>query len=160
MRSYGNDVLRMCYLYVKDMQLAEDMFQETFLKVYEKMSTFQEKSSIKTWIMSVAMNTCRDYLKSAYHGRVVPMFEFAQEQLSTGEEFEGIEEREQAATVHQAVMELPDKFKDVVVCVYFREMSVEQTARELAISEGTVKSRLARAREKLKPVLERRLSDE
>ena len=54
----------------------------------------------------------------------------------------------------------PEHYREVVLCVYFRQMSVEQTAGELAISSGTVKSRLSRAREQLKKLLERRLSYE
>ena len=71
MREYGNDVLRMAYLYVKDMHTAEDMFQEVFLKANEKLDTYEERASIKTWLLRITMNTCKDYLKSAYHSRVV-----------------------------------------------------------------------------------------
>ena len=53
-------------------------------------------------------------------------------------------------------MELPDKYKDVVLCVYYQEMSVEEAACALEIAVGTVKSRLSRARQKIKELLERR----
>lgn len=160
MREYGDDVLRMAFLYVKDMHTAEDMFQETFIKVNEKLASFEGRSGIKTWILSIAMNTCRDYLKSVYHRKVVPLYDFAEEQLSSEADFENIEKEEQAKTVREAVQALPEHYREVVLCVYFRQMSVEQTAGELAISSGTVKSRLSRAREQLKKLLERRLSYE
>ena len=160
MREYGDDVLRMACLYVKDIHIAEDMFQETFLKAGENLDTFEGRSSAKTWLLSIAMNTCRDYLKSAYHRRVVPMFDYVGEQADGGSDFERIERAEEARTVKDAVLALPEAFREVVLCVYFREMSMEETASELGISVGTVKSRLSRAKEKLKIVLERRLSDE
>ncbi|MDE7298081.1 MAG: sigma-70 family RNA polymerase sigma factor [Lachnospiraceae bacterium] len=160
MREYGDEVLRLACLYVKDIHTAEDMFQETFLKVNQKLGTFEERSHIKTWLLSIAMNTCRDYLKSAYHNKVVPMYDFAEERLSTGEEFEQVEKEERADTVREAVMSLPEHYRAVVICVYFRQLSMEETARELGLSTGTVKSRLSRAKEKLRAVLEGRLSDE
>lgn len=159
MREYGDDVLRMAYLYVKDIHVAEDMFQEVFLKVNEKLDTYEGRASVKTWLLSITMNTCRDFLKSAYHSKVVPMFDFAQDALAGEGGFEEIERAETARTVREAVQELPVHYKDVVVCVYFREMGIEETAKELGIRAGTVKSRLARAREKLKLGLERRLPD-
>lgn len=159
MREYGNDVLRMAYLYVKDMHTAEDMFQEVFLKVNEKLGTYEGRSSVKTWLLSITMNTCRDFLKSAYHSKVVPMFDFAEDSLAAEGSFEEVERAETARTVREAVQELPAHYKDVVVCVYFREMGIEETAKELGIRAGTVKSRLARAKEKLKKGLERRLPD-
>lgn len=159
MREYGNDVLRMAYLYVKDMHTAEDMFQEVFLKVSEKLDTYEGKASVKTWLLSITMNTCKDYLKSAYHSRVVPMFDFEEEQIASEDDFEEIEREETARTVREAVQELPEHYKDVVMCVYFQGMGMEETAKELGISAGTVKSRLSRAKEKLKQGLERRLTD-
>lgn len=150
MREYGNDVLRMAYLYVKDMHTAEDMFQEVFLKVNEKLDTYEERASIKTWLLRITMNTCKDYLKSAYHNKVVPMFDFEEEGILAQDSFGEVERQEEAKTVREMVQKLSEPYRDVVICVYFREMGIKETAKELGISEGTVKSRLFRAKEKLK----------
>lgn len=159
MREYGNDVLRMAYLYVKDGHTAEDIFQEVFLKVNEKLDTYKERASIKTWLLKITMNTCKDYLKSAYHNRVVPMFDFEEEGLLAQDFFGEVERKERARTVREMVQNLPEPYRDVVICIYFREMGIKETAEELKISEGTVKSRLFRAKEKLKKGLEGRLTD-
>ena len=159
MREYGNDVLRMAYLYVKDIHTAEDIFQEVFLKVNQKLDTYEGRSSVKTWLLSITMNTCKDFLKSAYQKRVVPMFDYLGEGEGAEDNFDRIEQRETARTVREAVQELPQPYRDVVICVYFREMGMEETARELGIGTGTVKSRLYRAKEKLRQGLERRLAD-
>lgn len=159
MREYGNDVLRMAYLYVKDIHTAEDIFQEVFLKVNQKLDTYEGRSSVKTWLLSITMNTCKDFLKSAYQKRVVPMFDYLEEGEGAEDNFDRIEQRETARTVREAVQELPQPYRDVVICVYFREMGMEETARELGIGTGTVKSRLYRAKEKLRQGLERRLAD-
>lgn len=157
MREYGNDVLRTAYLYVKDTHIAEDIFQEVFIKVNKNLHTFRELSSIKTWIMRIAINTSKDYLKSAYHSRVVPMMEFLEDAITSENDFDGVEREETITTVKEAVMELPEHYKEVVICVYMNEMSLEETADSLGVPVGTVKSRLARAKDKLKEKLERRL---
>ena len=66
MREYGNDVLRTAYSYVNDRAAAEDCFQEVFIKAYKNLSGFRGESSVKTWLIRITINVCKDYLKSAY----------------------------------------------------------------------------------------------
>ncbi len=157
MREHGNYVLRTAYLYVKDIHTAEDIFQEVFIKVNNNLHTFKELSSVKTWIIRITINTCKDYLKSAYHSKVVPMMDFVEDAIISENDFEEVEVKETNASIKEAVMALPAHYRDVVLCVYMNEMSIEDTSQSLGIPIGTVKSRLARAKDKLKELLERRL---
>lgn len=159
-RKYGNDVLRTAYMYVKDIHVAEDIFQEVFIKVYKNLSTFVGNSSIKTWIIRITINTCKDYLKSAYNRRVVPMTEYQEDAISTESDYDEVEKRDTNHLIKESVLSLPAKYRDVVLCVYFNDMSIAEAAKTLKIAEGTAKSRLARARQKLKDILEGRISDE
>lgn len=157
MREYGNDVLRTAYSYVRDMHIAEDIYQEVFIKVYKNLNSFLGDSSIKTWITRITINTCKDYLKSAYSRRVVPMFEFREDAITSDNDFEEVESRDTNECIKAAVMALPEKYREVVMCVYFQGMGVAEAAGALDLPEGTVKSRLARAKEKLRKTLEGRL---
>lgn len=157
MREYGNDVLRTAYAYVKDKYAAEDIFQETFVKAYKNLEDFREESGVKTWLIRITINTCKDYLKNAYNRRVVPMLEFEEDSLVAEDEYEKVENQDRNDMIKKVVMGLPDNYREVIICVYYREMSVADTAAQLGIAEGTVKSRLARAREQLKNKLEGRL---
>lgn len=159
MRTYGNDVLRTAYLYVKDIHLAEDIFQEVFLKVNNRYDSFRGECSVKTWLLQITINTCKDYLKSAWNQKVETTDEFKTQQVLE-EGYEKIEKKEDNQVVKNAVMELPDKYKEVVLCVYYQEMSIEEAADVLHIASGTVKSRLNRARQKIKNSLERKVSYE
>lgn len=159
-RQYGNDVLRTAYMYVKDIHSAEDIFQDVFIKVNQKLSTFEGNSSIKTWIIRITINTCKDYLKSAWNRRVVPMMEYQEDAIVSTSDYDDIEKQDTKELIKNAVLSLPDKYKDVVLCIYYQEMSLIETAKLLDLPEGTIKSRLSRAREKLKSVLEGRVSDE
>ena len=159
-REYGNDVLRTAYMYVKDTHVAEDIFQEVFIKVYKNLSTFVGNSSIKTWIIRITINTCKDYLKSAYKRRVVPMTEYREDTISADSKYEEVEKRDTNHLIKETVLSLPAKYRDIVLCVYFNDMSIAEAAKTLNIAEGTAKSRLSRARQKLKDILEGRISDE
>lgn len=159
MRQYGNDVLRTAYMYVKDSHLAEDIFQDVFIKVNQKLNTFQGNSSIKTWIIRITINTCKDYLKSAWNQRVVPMSEYQDNTLASEDDYTAIEQKEDNKKIRQLIMDLPDKYKDVLLCVYYQDMTIHETATMLGIAEGTAKSRLSRAKDKLRLYLEGRGSD-
>ncbi|NLY48393.1 MAG: sigma-70 family RNA polymerase sigma factor [Clostridiales bacterium] len=159
-REYGNDVLRTAYMYVKDIHTAEDIFQEVFIKVNQKLSTFEGNSSIKTWIIRITINTCKDYLKSAYNRRVVPMMEYQEDSIVGESEYNEVEIQDINHLVKETVLSLPAKYREVVICVYFHEMTIAEAAQALNIAEGTAKSRLSRARQKLKELLEGRVSDE
>lgn len=160
MRQYGNDVLRTAYMYVKDVHTAEDIFQDVFIKVNQKLSTFEGNSSIKTWIIRITINTCKDYLKSAWNRRVVPMMEYQEDAIISESDYDEVEKQDTNNLVKQTVLSLPEKYRDVVLCVYFQEMTITEAAQTLGIAEGTAKSRLSRARLRLKEVLEGRISDE
>ena len=64
--AYGNAVLRMCFLYLKDSHLAEDASQETFLKVYRNYAQFDGTAGEKTWVMRIAINVCKRQLRSPW----------------------------------------------------------------------------------------------
>jgi len=157
MREYGNDVLRTAYSYVKDKYAAEDIFQETFIKAYRALENFRDESNIKTWLIRITINAAKDYLKSAYNQKVVPMMEFKEDAIVSDGDFEEVENRDRDEQVKKTVMSLPDGYREVILCVYYHEMSVADTAASLGIAEGTVKSRLSRARDMLKNKLEGRL---
>ena len=155
MRTYGNDVLRMAYSYVKDYDTAEDIFQEVFIKVNANLTEFRGESSVKTWILRITVNACKDYLKSAYSRRVTMFSEDEEAQIPTEDTTAEIERKQDGEQIRKALLLLPEKYREVLVCLYFEERSVAETEKVLGLSEGTVKSRLSRARDKFRVILER-----
>lgn len=69
-RRYGDSLLRLCTLYLRDPYLAEDAVQDTYLKVWRHYQKFEGRASEKTWITRIAINTCKSYLASAWRKRV------------------------------------------------------------------------------------------
>lgn len=64
--AYGDELLRLCLLYLGDRQLAEDAFQETMVKAWRALPDFRGESGAKTWLFHIAVNTCRDMLRSGW----------------------------------------------------------------------------------------------
>lgn len=158
MREYGNDILRTAYAYVKDKDTAEDIFQETFIKAYRNLDKFNGESSIKTWLIRIAINTSKDYLKSAYNRNVVSVDEFDENAAVSTDDYTAVENADTYAQVRAAVDSLPENYREVVMLVYFKELSVNEAADSIGVPPGTIKSRLSRARDILKTKLEGRVS--
>lgn len=85
------------------------------------------------------------------------MEEFIEDSIVSEGEFDAMERKETIHTVKEAVMALPEHYRAVVLCVYFQELSMEESAKVLDLPVGTVKSRLARAKDKLKGLMEGRI---
>ncbi len=160
MDEYGTEILRLCTLYLKDYQLAEDAVQETFLKVYTKYSGFRNQCSIKTWITTIAMNVCRDIMRRhSYTERplFLPEDEDAQEEYinrklaqSSDDSGPDVETR---LTLLQAVTDLPEIYRKTILLYYYNGFSTPEIARILHCPQATVNVRLKRARDQLRRVL-------
>lgn len=106
----------------------------------QKLSTFEGNSNIKTWIIRITINTCKDFLKSAWNRRVVPMMEYQEDSIVSTSDYDDIENQDTRDLIKKSVLSLPAKYKDVVICVYFQEMTIAETAKVLNIAEGTAKA--------------------
>jgi RNA polymerase sigma-70 factor (ECF subfamily) len=161
---YGNDVLRISYIYLKDKHLAEDAFQEVFVKVYNNLSKFHGNSTIKTWILTITMNTCKDILRSSWLKRVILHENMKLINYNTDTNLDSPEEnvikKLQYKELLEEVMRLPKKYKEVVLLFYYEEISTAEISKILNLPEGTVRSRLFRAREVLKINLDGKISYE
>jgi RNA polymerase sigma-70 factor (ECF subfamily) len=162
-RLYGNDVLRMCNVYLRKQSLAEDAFQDVFVKVMTRSDSYRGDSDVKYWILSIARNVCLDYLKSSYMKRTSFMGDLLDKTKPQGEEKKRIrplpgnqvedrlvEAMDTSNPLLDAVQNLPAKYKDVILLRFYFDMDNEAIARQLGITESTVRSRLMRARAKLK----------
>lgn len=144
MEAYGDAVLRTCYLYLKDRYLAEDAAQETFVKVYEHMETFRGESSEKTWITRIAVNVCKNYIRKNW-------FQKERTSLEEGRQQDGsYEMAEDGMTLVPAIFGLPEKYREVILLYYYRELKVKEIADILDLKEAAVLQRLKRGRDLLK----------
>lgn len=144
MEDYGTALLRLCYLYLKDLQQAEDAVQETFLKVYRNYHRFDGGEGERAWVNRIAINVCKDQLRSAWKRRV-----------SVVEELNDVPDNAPAwdsadDTLVREVMQLKPKYREVVLLFYYQDMKISDIAAALDAPESTISVRLKRAREQLK----------
>lgn len=149
MNSYGNSVFRMCYAYLKDYQLAEDVAQETFIRVYQHYGEFRNQSSIKTWIIQIAINLCKNQMRTHWwKNRFHQMFMDVEEEAT--DSYDSILNGQ---LILEEISKLPVKYREVILLYYYQELTISEIAKILYMKESTIKARLVRAREKLKPRL-------
>ncbi|WP_438318667.1 sigma-70 family RNA polymerase sigma factor [Sporosarcina sp. FA9] len=155
MTRYGEEIKRLAYTYVKDHAAAEDITQEIFLTVYLKLDSFTKKSSIRSWIYSIAINKCKDYLRS-WHVRKISVRENIKDVLAAKwtRPDEELHAKMESAQLVDEVLRLPIKYREVILLHYYRELSIREISAILAIGESTVKVRLHRGREKLRKPME------
>ena len=141
---YADMVRRVCFYHLKNREDTEDVFQNVFLKYILCDKPFKDREHEKAWLLRVAINACKDYVKSFFRRNAIP--------LETLREMEagGMEEHRE---VLEAVLALPGKYKDVIYLHYYEGYSAFEIGRILGKKENTVYSLLSRGRGMLKEEL-------
>ena len=136
-------VYRVCYSFMKNPHETEDMVQETFLRLITSGKTFENPRHERAWLIVTASNACKDLLKRPWRREdVLQEYEAASSMIVEPEN-----------PVLDAILSLPKDYKTVVYMFYYEGYSTEEIARHLRCAEGTVRSRLTRARKQLQKLL-------
>lgn len=137
-------VYRICYLYLKNEPDAYDAAHETFLRLIHKKPHFENEDHEKVWLIRVAVNICKDFLKSYWKknwfGNVDPEFAKHQEEDTPNE-------------LLDLVLQLPEKYTTLVYLYYYEGYDIREIAEILKENPSTLRSRLSKAREMLRKEL-------
>lgn len=159
---YQDRMYNLCYWFLDDYQEANDAAQETFIKVYRSLKGFRSESAFSTWLYRIAVNTCKNRLKSSAYRQRNKMVRLGNPGESEGSESSvevrdesgspvaELEKKERLTLIRQAVNSLPSEQKTVVALRDIEGLSYDEIASITGLNLGTVKSRLARARLDLK----------
>lgn len=152
MVAHQEAVFRLAYLLLGDPDEAEDAAQESFLRAWMHLGSFDSTRPLRPWLLSIAANLARNRRRSAGRYFAALLRAFRDEPAS-----EGVEEQStqnfQARELWKAVQRLNLLDQQIVYLRYFLELPVAETAQILKIAEGTVKSRLSRALQKLRGII-------
>lgn len=153
MREHGEYCLRVAYLYVKDWNAAEEIVQDVFY-AYSTQQNFQGASSLKTYLVKITVHKSQNYLRSwkAKKRQWFPSHEVDQVVASIEQD---ILQKEQKQQLVDLLFQLPVKYREVLILFYYDSYSIQEIAGILSLKENTVKTRLARARALLKPLLKK-----
>ncbi len=153
---YKSKVFSLAYGMIGNRSEADDLAQEVFIKAFYALPRFQFRSEFGTWLYRIAVNHVRDYLRKNKH-RLDEVSIHGLGETIPGASGSSFEERQLAGRrrtlVQTALRRLPEKYRSILVLRDMQELPYEEISRILAISSGTVDSRLHRARKRLREKL-------
>lgn len=159
--AYEKQVYNLCYRMCGNEEDAKDLTQEAFVKVWRGLEHYQFESAFSTWLYRLTSNVCIDFLRRRKRQNTVSLFVSREEDGETELEppdqeplpEEQLLQRERRQAIERAMGQLEEEFRLVLTLRVIHDMPYEQIAQITNVKVGTVKSRLARARSKLKKIL-------
>ena len=157
-------VWRICWHYTGNREAAEDCGQETMIRIWRNLESYRGDCALESWIYRIAANCCMDYLRKKKRDQSVSMEPLREQGFDPADPSPGTEDRVVSEDEHQrlrkAITQLPDEQREALILTQLEKISYEEAAQMLGVSEGTVKSRVNRAKARLKEILseERELS--
>ncbi len=148
---YSNMVYRIAFMKVKTKEEAEDIYQEVFFKLTQKMPKFKSEEHKKAWLIRVTINISNNYLKSAWRRKKVDLDENIEYIKDDSNNF---------SNVYDEVRKLPEDYRLVIYLYYYEGYKVSEISSIIKKNENTIKTWLSRARELLRQRLEGGFDDE
>ena len=172
-RRYEKELYGYLRRLVGDPTLAEDIFQSTFLQLYQKVDQYERGRAVRPWLYALATNLAIDAMRRAGRRQAVSLDRLQEqgEEQNAGsllqllaaqddEPFRNLEAKERAELVQRALLELPEPMRAVVLLAYYRGLKYNEIAEILGIPLGTVKSRLHMALRRLYELLRQKIEPE
>jgi len=159
---YKHRLTRLAWSVVHNEDDAMDIVQESFIKVYRKLHSFQGTSKLYTWLYRIVMNHSIDYVRKRPSATIVPVDEMLHEPASKDKSMRpdiNLLNKELNKKIFEAVDKLPEKQKKAVILREVEDLSYNEIAEIMSCTVGTVMSRLYYAREKLREILKPYVED-
>ncbi|GIP44294.1 RNA polymerase sigma factor [Paenibacillus sp. J45TS6] len=169
MDDFGNDVWNYAFFLTGSRDHADDISQEVFIKAYQGIHTYRGEASLKTWLITITRNTVHSYRRSRFFRQSLgsKLFSIDDEKTAESSALSShsriapsaesiVMEQHYEDSIWEIIMSLSVKSREVLILALKYEMKIHEIAKILHISEGTVKSRLSRAKEKVQKELGRR----
>ena len=151
---YEKEMLKVCFIYLRDMELARDALQESFLKAYRRFDSYRGAASEKTWLTSIVINTCKDFRRTAW-------FRYMRTAVSSDSLPLSVPPPDEARMdLMAAIMKLPVKNREVILLKYQQGLNNEEIAKLLHLTPMAVSRRMHQAYDRLKIFLEEGESDD
>jgi RNA polymerase sigma-70 factor (ECF subfamily) len=144
-------VRNLVFLTLGDTEFVDDISQDVFISVYHKLNEFRFESKFTTWLYRITVNKCRDYLRKKRVRSIFVPIKDSDSEYGTGPFSEDVDIPQ---LVRSSIEKLPEKLKIPLVLRDIDGLSYKEIADKLGIEVGTIKSRIFRARESLKIILE------
>ena len=159
---YKDMIFSLALKMVKNREEAEEVAQDTFIKIYTSLSKFKGDSKFSTWIYKIAYNTCLDRLKKNKKGENnVLIDDFSADLVKTMDNaLSDLEDKERKQTIQKCLNLLPSEENFLLTLYYFDDQSLEEIGKIMDISANNAKVKLFRSRQKLAIILKKHLESE
>ncbi|ABR50761.1 RNA polymerase, sigma-24 subunit, ECF subfamily [Alkaliphilus metalliredigens QYMF] len=147
---YYRDVYRTVYYITKNKELSQDLTNEAYLKAYDKLKTLDDINKFKQWICVIAANLAKNHIRK--HSKVIsfyPMETLADDHITEDIVIENMDKEEQKEKLRNSLEQLDPDAKEIITLRYYHHLTYEDVGKALSLKQGTVKSRLRRAKDKL-----------
>ena len=157
-------VWRVCWHYTGNREAAEDCGQEAMIRIWRNLANYRGECALESWVYRIAANCCMDWLRKKKRDQSVSMEPMVEQGFDPADDAPGTEAqvvaKDERQRLREAIARLPDDQREALILTQLEKVSYEETAQALGVSEGTVKSRVNRAKARLKEILsaERELS--
>ena len=157
-------VWRVCWHYTGNREAAEDCGQEAMIRIWRNLANYRGECALESWVYRIAANCCMDWLRKKKRDKSVSMEPLQEQGFDPADPSPGTEEqvvqRDERRRLREAIAQLPDDQREALILTQLEKIPYEEAAQALGVSEGTVKSRVNRAKARLKEILseERELS--
>ena len=159
---FKDRLLNFIYRFVNDLDLAEDLVQDTLLKLYTHKDSYQEIAKFSTWLYTIAANLARTELRKKKRRKTFSVTELSREDRefiivsSDVDPSEDLSSQNFERNIQLALAELPDDFKTIIILRDIQELSYDEISKIVNVPLGTVKSRINRGRVKLQQSLKKK----
>ncbi|WP_298237067.1 RNA polymerase sigma factor [uncultured Algibacter sp.] len=159
---YKDLVYTLALRMLKNREEAEEVSQDTFIKIYKSINKFKGDSKFSTWVYKVTYNTCLDRLKkNRKHFNDIPINEFTEHQVKTIDNaLDSLEQEEYSKAIQECIALLPSEDAFLLTLYYFEELSLEEISKAVGLKANNVKVKIFRGRKKLATILREHLEPE
>lgn len=150
-------VWRVCWHYTGNREASEDCGQEAMVKIWRSLDQYRGDCALESWVYRIAANCCMDWLRKQKRDRSVSMEPMKEQGFDPADPSPGTEDRVVAADEHrrlrEAISRLPEEQREALVLTQLERVPYAEAAERLGVTEGTIKSRVNRAKARLKEIL-------
>ncbi len=147
-KKYGDEIFRTCLLILKNRESAEDAVMDTYVRAMDKIGGFRGDSSEKTWLVRIAVNICKDTLRSGAH-KYAADSELL-ESMAAKDELSGLERKN---AVSDAIKALPQNYREAAVLHFYNGFTIKECAKIAGIPQTAMAYRVKKAGELLRKSL-------
>ena len=150
-------VWRVCWHYTGSREAAEDCGQEAMIRIWRSLESYRGECALESWVYRIAANCCMDWLRKKKRDKSVSVEPMREQGFDPADPSPGTEEqviaKDERHRLREAIALLPDDQREALVLTQLEKVPYEEAAQALGVSEGTVKSRVNRAKARLKEIL-------